>query len=294
LHAALKRWGAWLLSCGGYEIKRIQATTGVETPELHDDPLAAMHLARGGAKAAIVCPLELMCDLQGFSFGAQGWHPLVASIARDREDEIPREETTLQRYFSAFQPDTALEAIPGFRARDACGLATLPPHLFRLAPWSPWSQRQLDLAIRAWCRHDAELHGLEDFNFDRHGVAYFGPASSEIHDLEMHRMRSVYLSIRAHGYDRGRGDCRVYLVRRGDQYRAVVAGGGRHRVAAMAALGHKNIPAQFHEPVAVDVRDVTYWPQVRAGVWSEQDALCYVDHLFDFESHSWARSRNLV
>lgn len=62
----------------------------------------------------------------------------------------------------------------------------------------------------------------------------------------------------------------------------------------MSALGYKTIPAVFKRDHIIRVDDVDYWPQVRSGVWGRDDALRYVDHLFDFDSRAWAQERGLL
>ncbi|MFO7903359.1 MAG: hypothetical protein R6U98_11915 [Pirellulaceae bacterium] len=291
----VKRWGKQMILAMGYELRRASNRQASAPQPMVDDPIAAVHLARGSARVAFECPLEKVRDTQGFSFATHGWHPLVAAIHdrhRMREDQY--EGAVLQRYFARFQPRTALDAIPGFRAEEHCGLADLPPHLFHLTPWFSGSATQLDQDVRRWSGGDAAQHGLVDYDLDCHGVSYFGPASQEVGEMEIKRLRSVCRALEAQGFDRGLGDCRFYLVRRDGDFRAIAFGGGRHRAAAMAALGQRFVPAQFEPPIAVDVRDVAEWPQVRSGIWSEIDALNYVDHLFDFDSLAWARKRQLA
>lgn len=291
----VKRSLKQLLRSAGYELARTSRQKTTEPPQLFGDPVAALHLARGSVPVAIQCPIALSRDTQGFSLAANGWHPLVASIRNhEREQCWAFEGSILRRYFASFQPQNAMEAIPGFRAVDSCGLTALPPHLFFLTPWHPESAERLDRGVRKWSEGDANEHGIDAYDFDRHGVPYFGPASEEVGRMETRRLHALQESILTRGFERELGDCRTYLVRRGHEIRAVVFGRGRHRAVTMAALGHGVIPAQFQPPMAVDVRDVADWPQVRSGVWSQRDALRYVDHLFDFDALAWARKRKLA
>jgi len=53
-------------------------------------------------------------------------------------------------------------------------------------------------------------------------------------------------------------------------------------------------PAQFKvDHFVADVKDAAYWPQVRSGLWTVHEALAYADHLFHFDSKSWAQAMNL-
>ncbi len=62
----------------------------------------------------------------------------------------------------------------------------------------------------------------------------------------------------------------------------------------MQALGERTIPAVFKTPCLYDVADVAYWPDVRSGIWSKEEAIRYVDHLFEFDPRSWAREHGLL
>jgi hypothetical protein len=264
-------------------------------PPLLADPLAALHLARDQVPVAFECQLQWARDTQGFSFGSGGWHPLVATISgHDDPAAVRYPGSILERYYRIFRPRSALEAIPSFRAHDPCGLADLPPHLFWLTPWLGVGPEELDRRVRQWVDSDLRTAGLVDFDFDRDGNLYHGPASEPVGCAEARRLASVTSSLLAHGYDRYQGDSRFYLVCRDGDFRAIKLGSGLHRTVAAAALGHSSIPARFHHPIAVDVRDVADWPQVRAGVWSVRDALGYVDHLFDFDAAQWAVAHQLA
>ena len=281
-----KRALLWL----GYELRSVERAPA---PALHADPWAAVHVARANAPVRFGSSLDHVRDTQGFGFHAEGWHPLVAALRHSDRSGLAGKHR-LQRFLDGFQPRTALEALPGFDALDPCGLQDLPPHHFGLTPWFAGTPQTMDANIRRWCQEDAREHGLADFDLNRHGVAYFGPTSAEVIALEWGRLEALRSSLSERGYDRGQGDCRFYLVRRGSDFRAIAQGGGRHRTAALAALGHDCAPGRFVPPVAVDVRDVADWPQVRSGMWSQRDARRYVDHLFDFDSRRWARERGLL
>lgn len=264
-------------------------------PELLTDPLAALHLARDEVPVAFECQLQWARDTQGFSFSPGGWHPLVATIAKHDDPSVVRYRgSILERYYHSFRPRSALEAIPGFKTHDPCGLTDLPPHLFWLTPWLGVGADELDRHVRQWVSSDLRTAGLRSFDFDLDGNLYHGPASESVGQAEARRLGSIAASMLTHGYDRKLGDSRFYVVCRDGDFRAIKLGSGLHRTAAAAALGHSSVPARFHHPIAVDVRDVADWPQVRAGVWSVRDATRYVDHLFDFDSTQWAAARELL
>lgn len=74
----------------------------------------------------------------------------------------------------------------------------------------------------------------------------------------------------------------------------MVKGRGAHRFAACAALEYDPIPGRFYAPYTVDVKMSRYWPQVRRGIWSDETASAYFDHLFDSNPLKWAQENSLV
>lgn len=121
-----------------------------------------------------------------------------------------------------------------------------------------------------------------------HGLHWFGPVSYEKGEFEFKRLISVYKSIK-NGYNRFLGDIGVRILRSGEDYIFTMGGGGLHRTAAIAGMGHKTFPAQFKVPnFLADTKDVEYWPHVLSGLWSKKKALAHADYLFRFDSKSWA------
>jgi hypothetical protein len=279
----------------GIEVRRTRpAAPG--PPPLVDDPIEALHLARGGAAVAFRCPLHLATDTRGFDFAPGGWHPWVAELQdQQRGERTGFGGSLLERYFGSFQPRSALDALVGLElGRGRCGLTDLPSELFWLTPWMVGSPEELQASVRAWTLRGAKQHGLSDYEPARDGTPYHGPVSTRLGEVEVGRLRSARAVLEQDGYDRRFGDSLFYLVRRGGELRAVKFGSGYHRTAAAAALGHDAMPAQLREPLAVDVDDVDDWPQVRSGMWSREAALRYVDHLFDFDARAWATRHGLA
>jgi hypothetical protein len=68
---------------------------------------------------------------------------------------------------------------------------------------------------------------------------------------------------------------------------------GMNAYVAMKSADYKKLVAAFHRNSLVDVRDVDKWPNVMNGLWSPEQAVAYVDHLFDFCSMEWAAEEGL-
>jgi hypothetical protein len=163
-----------------------------------------------------------------------------------------------------------------------------------LFPWMSRTPEEADTAVRAWAHGDNIEHGHPEITIDVHGFKDHGPVSPQIGRLEFERLRQTCATLSRVGYDRAKGDVSVLVIRRGDDYRFLNFGGGLHRTAAMRALGHEFVPAKPQRPWVIDVDEVDRWPQVRAGVWTRDAAIRYIDHLFDFDAVRWATTRGLL
>lgn len=153
---------------------------------------------------------------------------------------------------------------------------------------------EVDQDTRNWNRNDNSGHGCSHLDFPEDGWAFSGPVHPDKGRLEFLRLISLYQSIKENGYDQTKGYIGVIQIKRDNEYRYLVGGGGYHRALVMAALGYEYIPARFNRNSTIDVNDVDFWPQVRNGLWSKNQALKYVDHLFTAFNIDRARNRELV
>jgi hypothetical protein len=288
IQAAFKR--------AGFTIRRV---TGPPKPldpsRIFDDPMEALHYHRGGKRAAFHCPLELTVQEFGFSFAPRGWHPFVAAL-KEYGAGLGRsyDDSYLKRFYDKWQPAHAGEVIIGFPAAPEA-LRHRPCRDAYMTPWTSLTIQEMRDHAASWYNHDHAPFGAR-FDPDTHGDKYFGPAHPDLGQVSFVRLTRAYESIRSRGYDRRLGDVNMALLRRGPELKFLKWGGGTHRTAAMAALGHTTIPATFsqHRAAVLDVADVDYWPNVRSGLWSREAAMRYVDHLFDFDTARWAAQRGLL
>lgn len=249
-----------------------------------------MALARRSERAAFRCPLERCAHPIGLPIGR--WNPFVATareILAGRAASV--EGSTLDRYYRAFQPRNAGEALLGF--------VDAPPELRRSHPTAalctPWQQlmpQEIGSKVRAWVQADHHEHGVPDVNLD-HGFKYFGPVDNRLAALEFERLRALTASLQQHGYQRRRGDVFVEVLKRDHEYLFLTSGGGMHRTVASAAVGLTEVPARPVAPL-IDVNRASDWPNVRSGLWSLTRAKRYFHHLFDFDFLGWAVRHRLV
>jgi hypothetical protein len=279
----------------GFGIARPAAGTpdAAPTPPLMDDAMEALLHRQGGEAAAFRCPIDQCTHFIGFGFSASGWHPFVTTLLEYRAGHVSTYDRSLLRdYYATWQPRSAAEALAGFDVSGA--LTELPSYCFYLTPWTASTPATIAESLAYWTRVENAEHGEPDLDYREHGIGYFGPTHTAKGEMEFRRLTSIYDRLAATGYDRRYGDVNVRVMKRGDELRFIVDGGGYHRTAAFAAAGESVVPATFVEPWVVAEEDVEYWPQVRRGVWSRGDAVRYFHHLFDFDSREWARERGLL
>jgi len=278
-----------LAGCG-LELRRLQRQNRLRP--LCEDFLTALHASRGDKPSSFKCPLGKVVDFAGFGFGKDQWHPFVEMLQIQEESGDAAAGQFLARFYSIHQPQSAAEAFLDFTDAPTA-LHDLPPHLFYLSPWTARSAEELAAVIERWTHRDNAEHGQKTLDLATGGFQMFGPVSDEKRRLEFDRLRRIKDSIKENGYDRRCGDSSFRVLKRGDDFRFIANGGGYHRVAAMAASGFDWIPGRiFPAPFVIDCAEVDYWPQVRFGFWSKNQALAYVDYLFDYNSKAWRSYRD--
>lgn len=167
-------------------------------------------------------------------------HPLVQAITQGVD--------ALERYYAGFRPAN-LAQMHGVVESGLQG-EQLPPWCL---PWCAWAEQ----------RPPSAEAGLDA----RHGVSYYGPCSPQKVTVEYRRMRMVADSILAKSYMPARnGHIEGYFMRSGTQFRFFVQG-GKHRAAALVALGFERIPVRIRQtwPRVISAGSEKDWPMVRDG-----------------------------
>jgi hypothetical protein len=180
-------------------------------------------------------PMNLTSTEGAFAL-AGGWHPFVAAIGGDAD--------VLAKFYHRFQPKSL---------GDLYSLSD--PDVRRLGP------RQLP-----WLQPPRDYRGEKGLG-PEHGISLFGPCSQAKIALEHARLTQIVASIAADGYLPDRfGDITGYVLVRRNEFRFLVRG-GKHRAAALAALGWSYLPVRFKPGWvrAVLPERLNEWPMVRAG-----------------------------
>lgn len=116
-----------------------------------------------------------------------------------------------------------------------------------------------------------------------YGWQFFGPASDSLVSEEFRRLISVRNSIMKEGYNPRRGGhMHGYVLEYGGDRKVVVVG-GKHRYAALIALGYEEIPVIIKAKLShlcVYREEAECWPQVVSGLYTLDSALKIFDRQF--------------
>ena len=275
----------------GIKIKRrveVEDNALKELPLVLEDPIEAMHRHRGGKDTAFEGPLDKYVLSNGLSYREEAWSPHYETIIQHANGDINEyKDSSLYHFAQVHNPRNALESIIGFKDGPK-SFKNLPPYLYQLYPWTSETAKDKEKSIKQWYHNDALEAGVEGVILKEDGFH-----SVRWNRGTYRRLIQLYESISKSGYMRSLGHVEVMILRRDDEYRYLVVH-GHNRVAVMHAMGYVSIPSICRSPWVVDLKDVAYWPQVRRGIWDKESATAYFNHLFDFDSCSWARSKGLL
>ncbi len=206
-----------------------------------------------GRSPIIHMPASLLVMQGAFRFNEQ--HPFVRAIKGGRSE--------LAVFYENFQPQNIAQM---YRLSPG-GIGA------ELAPWElPWLLRP-----RQPSRGEK---GLDR----KHGISYYGPCTEAKIDLETRRLFQVARSIEKHGYRMFglRAHIAGHFMQTEDQMRFFVRG-GKHRAAALTALGFKHVPVRMRDtwPRVVSRNQVRFWPLVKSGEMSASTACGIFDRYFE-------------
>jgi len=224
---------------------------------LGDEPESHARLATlpywVGRSPIIYMPTSLLVMQGAFRFDES--HPFVRAIKGGRAE--------LAAFYAVFQPQNIAQMYRLAEGELGTGLA----------PWElPWLLRR-----RRPSRGEKGL-GRE------HGTSYYGPCTDAKIDLEARRLAVIVESVRKRGYRQRSPQAHIagHLMQSGDRVRFFVRG-GKHRAAALAALGFDHVPVRMRDswPRLVSRDQASHWPLVNAGEMSALLARKIFDRYFE-------------
>lgn len=273
----------------GLEVTSIESKPA--PPPVYSDLKMVLGLNRIGVQASYECSLDQCLILNGFSLSKAGWHPFVEAY-RDiytGSGKSRYKGSFLEKYYQTWTPRSAGDAIAGFHITPAelKSIGSFTLH----APWMDASPLDRQAMMERIILEENRVEGLPELEASE-GYGLHGPVSQRKGEIEFRRLVGIYRSIRANGYDRTHvdGDVTAICIEYNGDYRFCVMH-GQHRVAAATALGFRTLPVNITK--VVHYEEISHWPQVYRGFWSENEAQSFIKHLFSFDSKAWAIERGL-
>ena len=215
-------------------------------------------------------------------------HPFCATLKQYNLQKHSYHDSLLAKYYNNFQPKTMSDVLK----IDSLVLSKYPA----MATVMPWSYATPEQRMKRFCvegsqsrllAKEACQHGLSPT--DNFGCQFFGPVSDDHSKLEFQRLTAVNDKIVKDGYlPAEHGHIHGEFLIDGNEW-VWVAIGGKHRFSVLSALDYSTIPvAKLSRWANLYVRraEVNYWPNVRNGLFSIEEALSIFDRIMMGESVS--------
>jgi hypothetical protein len=250
----------------------------VDMRAVTDDPVEA-HYRAGGKPALINVPLAKVLNLGPLAFPVtpESGDPYTMT-ARDYIDGRCNEYagSRLEWFYSRWRPESAAALLGLPNGEAPRPLLEAPPHA-AVYPWNAYTPLEMDAKklndiYKENRKHGADVPAAEGFK-------WCGPLSPRKGELEFKRLRLIADSVALHGYQEIIGSPVGRLIMRGAEWR-VFGSGGDHRRAVRVALGWSHIAMRLKEAI-VRREDVASWPNVRSGLFAEDQALAVFDRIFE-------------
>lgn len=208
-------------------------------------------------------------------------HPFCKTLKQYNIQSHTFDESILAQYYEEFQPQTMADVL---RIKSS-KLQKYPA----MAVVMPWSYLNPEQRMARFCieGHDSKLlsnegykHGLDPL--ENFGCQFFGPISNDHGELEFNRLISVNNNIIKEGYAPAlHGHLHGEFLIDGVDW-VWISIGGKHRFSVLSALDFETIPvAKRSRWATLFVRrsEVEYWPNVRNGLFSIEEALLVFDRI---------------
>ena len=202
-------------------------------------------------------------DMFGFDFSGQNMkHPYLSVCQELLETGFSSSNKgldILSEFYLNYQPSSTLEAFSEFQTRGI-GLSS-----FQL----PWEE-------------------LPNKRSNSRKLGYTGPRTKKQINREYKRIEKVLKSIKNRGYNPkpslrlfDSGHISGYFLRKDKSYRFIVVH-GKHRLAALVALGYSEIPVTFTlgRPRVIEMNDFEQFPGFTDGSFLKKDIDLIIEKFF--------------
>lgn len=272
----------------GSEIKRIltpDQKTPLPTPgadfvdftDLTDDPREAIRSARDRGSVTPMLDVTvatLRRNHLGIAVDDLQSNPFTRAVADYLSGaRVEYETSVLQSYYDSWKPKTLAEFV-GVEADPASPLSRQ-----LVVGDMPWDDlRTIDDLL-----HERDVYELERWTKfgrapnGRHGYDYYGPTSDQLGRYRFKKHCRVAKDIAANGFESDLHVIDVQLMDGGDRW-ALVVRDGKHRTAALAALGVERVRVTLPWAYPIISRaEVASWAGVAGGLYTTEQALTVFD-----------------
>ena len=188
------------------------------------------------------------------------------------------QDSSLYVFYNNYQPSTMIEYLHLDKVENNT-LNELPAS----GAFFPWQDRNPVKRVAERVKEIEKDNKEHKSKLDTDdGDSFYGPVSLEKGQLEYNRLIKTYNSIVTHGFKvdlKGTNNIGAVILENDHQYRYLI-NPGQHRVAALSALNYQDITLQVNKNLIVRRSEVSYWPGVVNGYFTEIEALKIFDRIF--------------
>lgn len=281
--SALKRNGRVVVSSmlGYFGVQVVRSGKSViDLRGVTDDPVEAAYRA-GPHPFLIEVPLANCRVLpgSGFACARNVGNPFVETLLAYRANNALAYATSpLSDFYATWQPRSLVEVLGLDEQAASPEFASAPP-LSLVMPWQAWTLREAEQRWTHFIELDNREHGTRLGTSA--GWKGWGPLDLAVGEQELRRLTAIHDAIAQQGYRRSDapdGDIKGVVLQGKDGFRVLVTA-GHHRASALAAMDMESAPLRIDNPV-VRRAEVTAWPNVRSGLFSQSQALAVFDRFF--------------
>jgi hypothetical protein len=232
-----------------------------------------------------------------FACGPASVDPLTRTVIGFADGSCTTfDESPLRTFLHGWQPQQLAETVgvpiaDASRFLQAPAVGRLPP-----LPWDLYAGSTSEVRnSRPGLLEAAQRAGVDGEAIA--GIIYHGPVTAAFGHATFERLVSIFESIRADGYlpdGHARSNMIGQVLVSGDDSRVIIRS-GKHRVAALNALGYEALPVMLgpRHPSIVDRASPQTWQAVRSGVYTPVQALEVFDRVFAGLQPPGLRSRGV-
>lgn len=265
----------------GYALIDASVTAPKDVRGKIKDPRVAKYAAR---KSTFLIDADFENCISFFRFSCEkdGDNPFIQTVKQYLQNgDIDYSGSVLEDYYNKYPSNVAeMYNLKGEVHED---LIQFPPSCV-VFPWEKCGMRDRKEFRQKQAKKETTRRGNK-LSF-KDGYGFIGPTNRERGELEVSTLVELTKSIQKNDYLRGNGhteDIRASVLIRGTDYMYFLKD-GNHRVSVLAALDYETVPLRIlptSVPAFIYRDEVQFWPNVKSGLYTEEQALKIFDIIFE-------------